>query len=147
MIWIGYPMLLHVIVSVGSFSSSFPLFLSSYFLPSKCIFVCAASELNQMAWLLKTVAVELKVTATHMHHSQLGNLVNLLVREQGEEMVAVSVEEDMPSEVTEMATIMQLSHYLTTPSGEFIDKSLSFICNIFKYMHQNLAEIFMLNPS
>lgn len=75
-----------------------------------------SSELNQMAWLLKTVAVELKVTATHMHHSQLGNLVNLLVREQGEEMVAVSVEENAPSEVTEMATIMQLSHYLATPS-------------------------------
>jgi nuclear pore complex protein Nup205 len=71
------------------------------------------SELNQMAWLLKTVAIELKVTATHMHHSQLGNLVNLLVREQGEEMVAVSVEENAPSEVS---TIMQLSHYLATPS-------------------------------
>ncbi|PSN57903.1 hypothetical protein C0J52_00218 [Blattella germanica] len=56
------------------------------------------SELNQMAWLLKTVAIELKVTATHMHHSQLGNLVNLLVKEHGEEMVAVSVEENAPSE-------------------------------------------------
>jgi hypothetical protein len=82
----------------------------------------AASELNQMAWLLKTVAIELKVTATHMHHSQLGNLVNLLVREQGEEMVAVSVEENAPSEVTEVSTVMQLSHYLTTPSGECIIK-------------------------
>ncbi|XP_021914767.1 nuclear pore complex protein Nup205 isoform X2 [Zootermopsis nevadensis] len=75
-----------------------------------------SSELNQMAWLLKTVAIELKVTASQMHHSQLGNLVNLLVREQGEEMVAVSVEENAPSEMTEVTTIMQLSHYLATPS-------------------------------
>ncbi|KAJ4431675.1 hypothetical protein ANN_20275, partial [Periplaneta americana] len=77
---------------------------------------CHSSELNQMAWLLKTVAIEIKVTATHMHHSQLGNLVNMLVREQVEEMVAVSVEESAPSEGTEVATIMQLSHYLATPS-------------------------------
>lgn len=95
-----------------------------------------------MAWLLKTVAVELKVTATHMHHSQLGNLVNLLVREQGEEMVAVSVEENAPSEVTEMATIMQLSHYLATPSSEFVYKFLLVIYRIFKYIQQNPAEIF-----
>jgi hypothetical protein len=86
-----------------------------------------------MAWLLKTVAIELKVTATHMHHSQLGNLVNLLVREQGEEMVAVSVEENAPSEVREMATIMQLSHYLATPSSEFIYKFLLVIYNTVKY--------------
>jgi hypothetical protein len=78
-----------------------------------------------MAWLLKTVAVELKVTATHMHLSQLGNLVNLLVRERGEEMVAVSVEENVPSEMTEMTSIMQLSHYLATPSSEFIHTFLS----------------------
>ena len=92
----------------------------------------AASELNQMAWLLKTVAIELKVTATHMHHSQLGNLVNLLVREQGEEMVAVSVEENAPSEVTEVSTIMQLSHYLATPSSEFIIRFMLHIHNTFK---------------
>jgi len=116
-----------VSVSVGSLLSV-SMFISSChtahlcmnFLFSKCVFIHAASELNQMAWLLKTVAIELKVTATHMHHSQLGNLVNLLVREQGEEMVAVSVEESAPSEVTEVATIMQLSHYLATPSSEFV---------------------------
>jgi hypothetical protein len=104
---------------MGSFSFCFPLFfVKLHYVVTFPAY--AASQLNQMAWLLKTVAVELKVTATHMHHSQLGNLVNLLVREQGEEMVAVSVEENVPSEVTEIATIMQLSHYLATPSSEFI---------------------------
>jgi hypothetical protein len=91
-----------------------------------------------MAWLLKTVAIELKVTATHMHHSQLGNLVNLLAREQGEEMVAVSVEENAPSEVTEVTTIMQLSHYLATPSSEFINKSIltvKYLLSCFRYIH------------
>jgi hypothetical protein len=96
---------------------------------------CAASELNQMAWLLKTVAIELKVTATHMHHSQLGNLVNLLVREQGEEMVAVSVEENAPSDVTEVSTIMQLSHYLATPSSEYIIRFMLHINNAFNCEH------------
>ena len=86
------------------------------------LFLFVAAELNQMAWLLKTVAIELKVTATHMHHSQLANLVNLLLREPGEEMVAVSVEENAPSEMNEVATIMQLSHYLTTPSSKLIYK-------------------------
>lgn len=85
-----------------------------------------------MAWLLKTVAIELKVTATHMHHSQLGNLVNLLVREQGEEMVAVSVEENAPSEVS---TIMQLSHYLATPSSEYILRFMLPINNAFNCEH------------
>ncbi|XP_054275578.1 nuclear pore complex protein Nup205-like [Macrosteles quadrilineatus] len=36
-------------------------------------------DLTQTAWLLKTVAIELKVTAAHQQMSQLTNLVNVLV--------------------------------------------------------------------
>jgi hypothetical protein len=59
-------------------------------------------------------------------------------------MVAVSVEENAPSEMTEMATIMQLSHYLATPSSEFVYKFLWIVCRIFKYIQENPAEIFYL---
>lgn len=122
--------MLSSLVHVGPFSSS-SLLLCAYAAVWHVYFF-AASLLNQMAWLLKTVAIELKVTAAHIHHSQLGNLVNLLVREQGEEMVAVSVEENAPSEVTEVSTIMQLSHYLATPSSEFIIRFMLRIHNAFK---------------
>lgn len=105
-----------------------------------------------MAWLLKTVAIELKVTATQMHHSQLGNLVTLLVREQGEEMVAVSVEENAPSEMTEVTTIMQLSHYLATPSSKFRNKfqlfvAIRYLLSLFRYVNVRLYFSCQNHPS
>ncbi|KAK7872950.1 hypothetical protein R5R35_004260 [Gryllus longicercus] len=42
------------------------------------------SDLVQMSWLLKVVAVELKATARNDQMSSLANLVNLLTREQGD---------------------------------------------------------------
>ena len=81
-----------------------------------------------------------------MHHSQLGNLVNLLVREQGEEMVAVSVEENAPSEVTEVSTIMQLSHYLTTPSSEYIISFMLHVNNAFNCEHCKRSKKVMYFP-
>lgn len=43
------------------------------------------SERNQMAWLLKILAIELKVCAANKQHSQMEVLVNLLVGDQSDE--------------------------------------------------------------
>lgn len=48
------------------------------------------SDLNQMSWLLKTVAIELKVTASHQQLSQFTSLVNLLVSIGSDEMASDS---------------------------------------------------------
>lgn len=48
---------------------------------SNVFVLVAASELNQMAWLLKVVAIELRGTAATKQVPQLTCLVDLLVRE------------------------------------------------------------------
>ncbi|EEB19194.1 conserved hypothetical protein [Pediculus humanus corporis] len=53
-----------------------------------------SSERNQMAWLLKIVAIELKICAANKQNSQLQNLVNLLIGDQSEEDGRSMVDED-----------------------------------------------------
>lgn len=45
----------------------------------KCTKHFAGCDLTQTAWLLKTVAIELKVTAAHQQMSQLSSIINALV--------------------------------------------------------------------
>lgn len=46
-----------------------------------------ASDLIQTSWLLKTIAIELKVTSTNQQFSQLTALVKLLVTNSSTEVV------------------------------------------------------------
>ncbi|XP_075229968.1 nuclear pore complex protein Nup205 isoform X2 [Lycorma delicatula] len=75
------------------------------------------SNLNQMSWLLKTVAIELKVTAAHQQLSQFTSLVNLLVSVGADN--EVGVESELPTTAPVLAS--QLTSTFTSITNASIN--------------------------
>lgn len=78
----------------------------------KCKKNCAGCDLTQTAWLLKTVAIELKVTAAHQQMSQLSSIINALVIDK-----SLRAERHCGSS----ATGVQLAHSFKNDLGKHFD--------------------------
>lgn len=84
----------------------------------------SGADLNQMSWLLKTVAIELKVTAAHQQLSQFTSLVNLLV--------SVGSNNDIGGDV-EMPTAPVLASQLTSIFNNTTNGRLNLLNLLFFY--------------
>lgn len=90
-----------------------------------------SAALNQMSWLMKTAAIELKITAKNHHSSQFANISKVLL--------GLSTEANKEAQNTPLT---ELSHYCTfnqsiTPN----DKTQHLLTDLLNHLNFNLSEL------
>lgn len=93
-------------------------------------------DFTQAAWLLKTVAIELKVTAAHQQMSQLASLINVLV-----------IDKDSHRAERPLSSGAQLTHTFKTDAGQLQKKNKKKTCNYWKLRYlENLQYVVHVGP-